>query len=326
VRISLVAPVVAGAAMGAAFALRFSEIVFLAPLAALVVLRPVPIRQRITELLAMGAGCAASVVLLVGVWDLVTWGRPFSSLIEFAHYTLIERESSSLVKVQPWFWYFWRLPKWLPIAIIPFFFALRAYRWLFAPTLFILLPLAAFSLIHHKELRYLQGIIPYVSIATAGAVVIWWERGRRRSVVMLLTLSLVCGVSVPSFLGKKSMAAVEAAHWMTDNPGIRSVGMSQPWAYGATLFLSDDIRVIDVGPSPKAAALDAILPRCDLVALYRDQLDDAPELFTTLQRHGFEPASTFEWGRSRAVVVFMRAPPQSLKPLAARVAESDRSP
>jgi hypothetical protein len=312
--------------MGAAFALRFSEIVFLAPLAVLVLLRPEPIRQRLRELLAVGVGFAGSACLLIGVWDLATWGRPYSSLLEFARYTLVERESSSLVKVQPWFWYVWRLPKWLPVSTIPLFFALQRHRWLTAPAIFILIPITAFSLIHHKELRYLQGIIPFVAIATAGAAFIWWERGRKRTVVGLLTLSLAFGVSYPSFLGKKSMAATEAVQWIADIPGVRSVGMSQPWAYGSTLFLPDGIHVVDVGPSPQPAELETILPRCDLIALYRDQVEHTPGLLAPLRRHGFAPARRFDWGRSRAVVVFARAPPQSLKPLAARVAEVDRFP
>ena len=302
-------PLVAGAAIGAAFALRFSEIVFLVPLAALALIRPTPVKQRVLQLLAVGAGFAISVLLFVGWWDLATWGRPFSSLIEFARFTLIERDSSSMVKAQPWFWYLWRLPKWLPLTVIPILFALKRYRWLTAPALFVVLPLAALSLIHHKELRYLQGIIPFVAIAVAGAASIWWERGRRRSVVMLLALSVGFGASYPSFLRKKSMAAVEAARWMAGIPGLRVVALSQPWAYGSTLFLPGGAHVVDVGPSPKPADLDAILSQCDVVALYRDQVAHTPALLDTLHRRGFTRLRDFEWGRSRQVVVFARRSP-----------------
>jgi len=211
------------------------------------------------------------------------------------------------VRLQPWYWYLWRLPKWLPLTVLPMFFGQSTYRWLRAPFLYTVLPLFALSLIHHKDMRYLQGIIPFVAIAVAGAACGWWVLGRRRAVVTLMVLSLFFGIAIPTFVFEKSMAAVEAAESMAADPDVSVVSLSQAWAYGSRLYLPEGTQVRELGAYPGIADLKRVVPGSHRVALYRDRLEQVPELETWLLGHGFETAEMIDWGWSRSVVVFRRS-------------------
>ncbi len=300
----------AGAAMGVAFTCRYSEAIFLLPLAAILLVGQSKPTEKLRLGIALGLGFSAITLVTVGFWDWLTWGRPFSSLVEFTEYILVDKESSSLVGIQPWHWYFWRLPKWLPLTVLPMFFGLNTYRRLRAPIIYSALPLLALSLIHHKDMRYLQGIIPFVAIAVAGAACGWWRLGRRRAVVVLMVLSLFFGITIPTFVFEKSMAAVEAAESMAADPDVSIVSLSQAWAYGSRLYLPKGTRVRELGASPGLADLKRVVPGSQRVALYRDRLEQAPELETWLLDNGFETAEVIDWGWSRSVVVFRRSLPE----------------
>ena len=302
----------AGAMVGVAFTIRYSEAIFLLPIFALLVLNEVKPIEKIRCSLALGIGFTATTLITVGLWDLVTWERPFSSLIEFAKYTLIEQEASSMQRFQPWYWYLLRMPKWLPLTVLPLFFALGDYRRLRAPILYSALPLLMLSLIHHKDMRYLQGIIPFIAIAVAGAAFGWWQLGRRRATVVLMILSVFFGVALPTFVVKKSMAAVLAAESISAETGISVIAVSQSWAYGGTLFLPEGVEVRELGAYPNVTDLDRVVPGCRWVGLYSDRLQQVPELESRLREHGFEVAEKFEWGMSRSVVVFRPSAPDGI--------------
>jgi len=297
----------AGAAMGVAFTCRYSEAIFLLPMAAMLLVGQSKPTEKLRLGISLGLGFSAITLVTVGLWDWLTWGRPFSSLVEFAEYTLINREASSLVAIQPWYWYLWRSPKWLPLTVLPMFFRLNTYRWLRAPLLYSALPLLALSLIHHKDMRYLQGITPFVAIAVAGAACGWWGLGRHRAVVSLMVLSLFFGIAIPTFILEKSMAAVEAAESMAADPDASIVALSQAWAYGSRLYLPEGTQVRELGAYPGIADLKRVVPGCQRVALYRDRLEQVPELETWLHNHGFEIAEMIDWGWSRSVVIFRRS-------------------
>src|SRR6266550_4814945 len=71
-------PFAAGALVGLAFADRFSEIVFLLPIL-------IVARQRVRILL----GTIVAITIVVGFYDWLTWGSPFSSAINFARLTIV---------------------------------------------------------------------------------------------------------------------------------------------------------------------------------------------------------------------------------------------
>ncbi len=280
-----------------AFAMRYSEIVFLLPLLFRSAAAGPPLsyqsgdwRRRTPKLVG---GFALGVLLFVGLYDWLSWGRPFASLIEFARYTLIARESSSLVKAQPPWWYIAALPQWLAPPLWPFLW--REKKKALA---FIVLPVIALSLIHHKELRYLQAVIPFAMILAAAGALAWWKEGRRKLVIVLLILALPLQLARIRSIEKRTMAAVDAARSMQS---ANRVALSQEWAYGGRLFLHN---VEELGIPPDVARLREAAPRVDCVAMYRSQI--TPEMRAIVAEAGLTTARGFERARSRPVDVFCR--------------------
>src|SRR3954467_15368731 len=149
-------PFIAGLLVGVAFADRFSEIVFLAPVLLLVT------RHRMRAL-KVALGATIAIAITVGLYDWLTWGAPFSSAMKFAHLTLVEPDFASRVKYQAPWWYLANIARWCSPALLPLLWYARRSRAMW----FIAIALIAFSAIKHKELRYLQVIIPFLCIAAA---------------------------------------------------------------------------------------------------------------------------------------------------------------
>ena len=293
----------AGVLASLAFAMRYSEIVFLAPLYWSAVALP-PLSNAAEPLRGTGnrrqepphsifLGFGTGVMLFVGLYDWLSWGRPFASLIEFARYTLIARESSSLMKQQPPWWYLTALPQWLAPPLWPFLW--RERRKALA---FIVLPVIALSVIHHKELRYLQAVIPFATILAAAGVLAWWRDGRRWLVIVLLVLALPLQLARIRSIEKRTMAAVDAARTMHS---ANRVAVSQAWAYGGKLFLRN---VEEIGIPPDVTRLREAAPLVDCVAMYRSQI--TPEMRAIVAEAGLATARGFERARSRPVDVFCR--------------------
>ena len=294
-------PFVAGALVAVAFADRFSEIVFLAPV--LIALRQ---RQEQTSrknvaqtLLSVPAGMfllgtAISILLTIGLYDWLTWGTPFSSIIKFAHLTLVAPDFASRVKYQAPWWYVANLVRWCSPMLLPLLWFGRRGRAIW----FVVIPLVAFSVIKHKELRYLQVMIPFLCIAAA----IGFASIRNRRIAMaLVAASMLWDLYGLRYFARKSQPAVMAAQWMASNPSIHSVAASQLWAFGDKLYLGDRMAMSDVGTPPEH--LEEV--HADAVALYETDLD-VPARLSALRANGYEPMQTFRDGSARAVVVFMR--------------------
>ena len=268
-------PFVAGVVASIAFAMRYSEAMFVVPLA---------IAGGVQVILGFLAGA----LVFVGLYDWLSWGRPFASLIEFARYTLVARESSSLMKEQPPWWYFAALPQWLAPPLWPFLW--REKRGALA---FIAVPVLALSLIHHKELRYLQAVIPFGMILAAAGAMQWKHR---RIAIALLILAIPVQLARIRSVEKRTMAAVDAARFMQG----KTVAVSQEWAYGGQLF----VKPVEIGIPPEPARLAVAAPRVDCVAMFRSQI--TPELRQIVSEAGLTAARTFERARSRPVEVFCR--------------------
>jgi hypothetical protein len=265
-------PLIAGVLVSLAFAMRYSEAIFLIPIALYGGWRVL-------------AGFAVGTAVFVGAYDWISWGRPFASLIEFARYTLIARESSSLMKTQPVWWYIASLPQWLAPPLWPFLG--RDWRRALA---FLAAPVVVLSLVHHKELRYLQAVIPFAMILAAAG---WTQFKHRRIAIALLILALPLQLARIRSIEKRSMAAAEAARFLRG----KTVAVSQEWAYGGRLFL----KPVEIGIPPDAARLREAAPRVDCVAMYRSQI--TPELRQIASEAGLTAARTFERARSRPVDV-----------------------
>ena len=299
----------AGALVALAFADRYSEAVFLAPLAAFAVWPRVgrTLRARWSLALAIGLGFALASLLTVGLADQVFWGRPFSSLWAFARYTLVERRASALVTHQPPAWYLTHAYLWLPPTLLPFFFALRRRRELLLPWLGVALPLLLLSLVHHKELRYLQGCVPFLAILAAAGAAALWRAGWRRTTAALLLISLLLSLNTArSVLSRRSLAAVEAARALAADPAVHTVALSQAWAYGHLLFFGNRTGVIDLATPPGEAEVRAAVARANALGLYVEDLARAPEIERTVLAAGFTRTAELRAWNSKPVAIFLR--------------------
>jgi hypothetical protein len=259
-------PFAAGVLAGVAFADRFSEIVFLIPLL-------IVAKRRLPVL----AGAATSIVTMVGGYDWITYGAPFRSFIDFARLTVLEPDFASRVKVQAPWWYLTNITRWLAPTLLPALWLARRHRlwW------FVLIPLAAFSLVRHKELRYLQVVIPFVLIIAASGLAILWHRHRGLAIA-LLAISVLWNLYGIRFVARKSQPAVMAARALGADPGVRIVVLSQMWAYGDRLYLGNRMQVRDIGTPPRE--LDMALDSADAAALWEADLRDRV-VIAALYRH-----------------------------------------
>lgn len=149
-----------GLLLGAAVICRYTLVVFV-PLVAL----DYQFRSRLRELFAASAGFLVAMALL-GWVDLMTWGRPFHSFIEYVDYNLLENGASHHGVMSHDF--YWReafverlgLARWLLLAP-----ALALFRRHWRMILAWVIPFVGLSLIGHKEERFLLSIWPFVLAA-----------------------------------------------------------------------------------------------------------------------------------------------------------------
>ncbi|MEA2238496.1 MAG: mannosyltransferase 3 [Thermoanaerobaculia bacterium] len=293
-------PFVAGALIGVAFADRFSEIVFLAPLGMTVILSRPPALRVLRRLRMTGwvfLGFLASITLTVGLYDWLTWGAPFRTFLRFAHLTLVAPDFASRVKYQAPWWYIANLVRWCSPLLLPLLWYARRSRAIW----FVIIPLLAFSAVKHKELRYLQVLIPFLMIAAAIGFASLY-RQHRRVAISLVAISAIWGLYGMRYFARKSQPAVEAAQWLAANRDVHSVAVSQLWAYGDKLYFGDRIGQSDLGTPPDGLK-DHV--SADAVGLYETDLD-VPARLDRLRALGYAPVRTFRDGPARAVVVFMR--------------------
>ena len=297
----------AGLLSALAFAFRYSECLYLLPLTALLAhrLRPeADVPRLLRSLAALATGFAAGALLFVGFYEWLTAGSWFASLSAFADYTLVERQASSLVREQAWFWYLWRSPRWLdPLALGLLGYGLWRGR-LRELLPFVVLPLLVLSTIHHKDLRYLQGVIPFSSaLVASGAEVLCRRRGKALAALLLLP-SLLFSLAQLRFLEKKSMAAVAAARAIAGDPGVRSVAAPQLWAFGDRIVFAPGTELRQISHPLQPGTLEREIGSADRVAIYASSLAAGPGARDVLDRLGYCEAERFEAGRSEAVVLF----------------------
>jgi glycosyl transferase family 22 (putative mannosyltransferase) len=294
----------AGALIALAFGFRYSEAIFLAPVAWIAASSKESWRARGASLLRVGGGFVLGVLLVAGVYESWTWGKPFAALIAFARYTLVEKQASALVALQPPYWYLWRLAHWWCPAALPLACYSLRRRQLPPAWLFVALPLVLLSYIHHKELRYLQGILPFVCAASAAGAVKLRENGWRRTTAALLLLTAGWGLVRVRFLEDKSMPSVLAARALAGDASVRTFAGVQIWGYGDKLYFGNERLVRDI-PFPTAPVdVERLAPGADAVGLYAQDLARNPQLETVLEHLGFCGWRDFSFRGSKAVRLF----------------------
>jgi hypothetical protein len=298
---------VAGLFVAIAFAARYSEIIYLVPLGLVSWALGCGTRRALIRGTALAGGFVLGSLVFVGLVDLWTWGEPFQSLVEFARYTLLEKQASSLRPEQPPLWYLGRAQFWLIPTLVPFLITRRRGEGAGALWLIFLLPILALSFIHHKDMRYLQGVIPFLAILVAGGVSRFWARGWRKATVILLVLSGIFSLRTAIELHReKSLSAVQAALELREDPSVGTAVVTQAWAYGDRVFLGPDIAIVNFETSPSSGELREVLPRADATAFYEDDLQRQAALREVLDQAGFEKADHYSIAASRSVVVFRK--------------------
>ena len=293
----------AGLLSAAACAVRFSEGVLLVPLLAYAWIRSRDARR----IRAIAGGFVAGGVVLLGVFDAWTWGRPFASLSEFVRIMHSGSPPPSATGDKPWYHYAANVLRWTsPVHLALIALAVRDRR-LRLPAGMIGAIVVLLSLFRYKQYRYLQAAIPFVAIAAAFG----WDRLRARmprtAGVVLVLAAVYGGIASVVLLRGKSQPAVAAARSLAQrNPPPRSVALEQAWAYGERLYLPR-VRIRDVPPSrplDPAVVIEAV-SGADAAAFYSNDLDSASR--DALARSGLREEETFHRDDGKPVTVFRRS-------------------
>lgn len=295
----------AGILLALAFAGRYSEGMYVLPLVVLCLTTGRGRAAARTRTLALLGGSAVAAAAAVGLSDVLAWGRPFASLSELWRMMVGGTGAEGLSTRPPWF-YLLRLLFWMPATLIPaltFAWRKRRVRWAWA---FLAVPVVLLSLVGHKELRYLQGAIPFLALLGGAGLVELARRWGRGPAAVLLVLTIAFEINGANGLARKSMAAVVAARHMAADPSVRVVALSQSWAYGGRLYLGNRVEVRDLSLPPSVSTLRAGIAGADRVGLYLSDLLSDPALAVTLTEHRFKEFERVEWGESKTVVVFAR--------------------
>ena len=295
----------AGAAISVAFAERYSEGLFLLPLLHLC-LTAGGAKGPARRAMGLVAGFALGTGVAVGLYDLLTWGRLFASLVAFAKLTVVEGTYSSRVATQSSFFYLERVLYWLPPTLLPGLPLTLKNRGFLPAWAFLAAPVAVLSCVPHKELRYLQGAIPFLALLGAAGLAALRRRWRPLLVTALVVLTVASEALGVRVLTGKSMAAVAAARSIARDRSVRVVALSQAWAYGDRLYLGNLVEVRDLATPPDFTELEGRIPGADRVALYGRDLANDAALGALLMRRGFSRDVRFRWGGSKPVVVFSR--------------------
>lgn len=292
----------AGLLVAAACAVRFSEGVLLLPLLGSSWLR---FREG-RRLAAVAAGFGTGALLLLGLFDELTWGSPFHSLLEFVRIMFVETPPFSATGDKPWYHYARNVVRWVsPLHLLLVAFAIRDRR-LRAPAAMAVAIVLLFSLFRYKQYRYLQAAIPFVAIAAA----VGWDRLRakapRLAAASLVLAAAFGAVQTVLLLREKSQSAVVAARYLAQRspaPGV--VALEQGWAYGERLYLGS-VRIRDVRPARPLdpGTVRAAVAGADAAAFYVNDLDRAAR--DALSQAGMRADRSFRRDGGESVIVFLR--------------------
>jgi len=241
--------VVAGLCIAVAAGMRFSEVVFFAP-----ALLQLLIERRGRDAAALLVTGAVAAVAIQGVSDAAYWHSPFYSARQMLQFTLVDRLSSRGYE-PPWF-YVAHVTAWTDLLTFALAVAsLRSRDWRLA--LWLWVPIAALSVLPHKEPRYLIPSLPFLCLAAACALVsvagqlrslhdVRWRDGLATALVAGLGLRLIFVVA--SYRVGRTDVEVALAREIGQERGVRGVALEHSWRFGGHLYLRGMTSVEDLGP------------------------------------------------------------------------------
>jgi hypothetical protein len=296
------ASIAAGLAAAAAMAVRWSEGVLLLPLLAFAAWRT----RSIAAAVRGAAGFAAGLVLFVGVFDRITWGAPFASLLAFERFGA-DPAARGVFPHRPWYWYGTNVLGWAgPLLVVLALAGMRDRRTR-VPLLLAISAVVLLSFSPMKQPRYVQVAIPFLAMAAA----LGWER-LRVSVPALATLLLAAAVPLGlertlHLLEQKSMSAFAAARDLAAAASTpRAVLFEQAWAWGDTLPFAPGTVVRDLAPKTPLSTETVLAASAgaEAIGLYAK---DAPAGLDAALGPSWKPCGSRRIGRSPEVRLFLTA-------------------
>jgi hypothetical protein len=264
----------AGLCLAVGGTLRFGELVFFLP-AGIQLLT----EKRFKELIALSTTGVIVSVTVLGVTDWLFWGRPFFSLINTYDFTVVKGLSTR--GFQPFLYYFWSASDWIAYPVLALALSsvfLRDRR----PAMWTIVPLAALSMLPHKEARYVVAVQPFACLAATVATVAIAQqlrklyvrpevtRGAALALVVAVLLSVVFEVSNWRF--RRSDDAVLAARAVALTEP-RSIAAPQLWRFGGHLYWRHVQTLIDLQTTSHARLMSLVnTVRPEWVLLPRNQL------------------------------------------------------
>ena len=284
--------VIAALLLGAGTSLRFSEGVFVAP-AALVLMW----QRRWAAAFVLIASAAATALAIIGAADALYWGEPFHSLRAAFDYTVVNRLSSR--GHQHVAWYFLNVFTWLSPAIA----VLAGLALASAPRLtdlWIWVPVLVLSALPHKEARYMIPVVPFACLAAIRGLQIAVAAIRRpvspgarawRPVALTALLALGLAQDAGHWRLPRSNPDVAFARSVTASvPADARIAIEQAWRLGGRLYLHPR-EIVDLDPDrlDDASYLFGKLPPRTVVLLDSRSVG-RHSLAQALRSHGYEPA------------------------------------
>jgi len=294
--------VTAGVAAAAAMAVRWSEGVLLVPLLGFAAWRT---RSR-AAIARVAAGFVAGALVLVGLFDRITRGAPFASLLAFERFGA-DPAAVGAFRHRPWFWYATNVLGWAgPILVVLALVGVADRRSL-TPLLLAVSTIVLLSLSPMKQPRYVQAAIPFLAMAAA----LGWEQIRSRSVA---AASILLFAAVPfglertlHLLEHKSLSAFAAARQLaaSANPP-RVLVFEQAWAWGEALPFAPGTAVRDLPPKTPLFIRDVLAASAGAQALGL-YADDAPPEMASALGPDWKSCGSLRIGQSPEVLLFLTA-------------------
>jgi hypothetical protein len=295
------ASVAAGLAAAAAMAVRWSEGVLLLPLLGFAAWRT----RNVAAAVRVTAGFAAGLVLFVGLFDWLTWGAPFASLLAFERFGA-DPAARGVFPNRPWYWYATNLLGWAGPLLVVLALAGMRDRRARVPLLLAVSAVALLSFSPMKQPRYVQAAIPFLAMAAA----LGWERLRARVpavAALLLAAATALGLErTLHLLDHKSMSAFEAARDLAAAASPpRVIVFEQAWAWGEALPFAPGTTVRDLAPKTPLVT-EEVLARSDGADALGLYAADAPPGLASALGPSWKPCGSLRIGASPEVRLFLR--------------------
>ncbi|MFH1054983.1 MAG: glycosyltransferase family 39 protein [Candidatus Altiarchaeota archaeon] len=245
-----------GLSLGVAFMFRFDSLLFLIPLGIYAL-----VGGRFNGLQYFIFGLVA-VVLVQGVLDLLTWGSFLHSPIEFFRSNLLQGRSSSYFGSDPFYYYFGVLVLQLTcLFLLPFALERRVEFNFLAVTFasFLLI----YSLIPHKEPRFMIPLLPIISIMAGRGM----ERMRKTygglTLYILVAATVYVSFTVTEAFGWQNYwRESEAMNYVGRQPDATGVAYSMYWyKVGGYTYLHNSMPVVFIGDRTTDPVLNDV--NCD---------------------------------------------------------------